>query len=39
MFNNLSTPEWLTLTLLIAVLAGAAIGFLWMVVGLFRAAA
>jgi ABC-type transport system involved in multi-copper enzyme maturation permease subunit len=37
MFNNLSTREWLTLALLIVVLAGAAVGLVWMAVGLFRA--
>jgi ABC-2 type transport system permease protein len=37
MFNNLSTREWLTLTLLIVILAGAVVGLVWMAVGLFRA--
>jgi ABC-2 type transport system permease protein len=37
MFNNLSTREWLTLTLLLVILAGAAVGLGWMAVGLFRA--
>ncbi|HTU90677.1 MAG TPA: ABC transporter permease [Gemmataceae bacterium] len=35
--NNFSTREWLTLSLLIVVLAGAAAGLVWMAVGLFRA--
>lgn len=37
MFNNLSVPEWLTLTLLLIILLGAAVGLVWMAVGLFRA--
>jgi hypothetical protein len=37
MFNNLSSREWLTLALLIVILAGAAVGLVWMAVGLFRA--
>jgi ABC-2 type transport system permease protein len=37
MLNNLSTREWLTLALLIVLLAGAAVGLVWMAVGLFRA--
>jgi len=35
--NNFSIREWLTLSLLIVVLAGAAVGLVWMAVGLFRA--
>lgn len=37
MFNNLSPREWITLTLLLVVLLGAAVGLVWMAVGLFRA--
>lgn len=37
MLNNLSPREWLTLALLIVILAGAAVGLVWMAVGLFRA--
>jgi ABC-2 type transport system permease protein len=39
MLNNLSLNgrEWLTLTLLALVFASAAVGFIWMAVGLFRA--
>jgi len=37
MFNNLNAREWLTLTLLIVVLTGAAVGLVWIAVGLFRA--
>jgi ABC-2 type transport system permease protein len=37
MFNNLSTQEGLTLTLLLVILAGAALGLAWMAAGLFRA--
>jgi ABC-2 type transport system permease protein len=39
MFNNLSLNgrEWMTLTLLILVLVGSAVGLAWMAVGLFRA--
>jgi ABC-2 type transport system permease protein len=37
MFNNLSVREWITLTLLLAVLVGAAAGLVWLAVGLFRA--
>jgi len=37
MFNNLSPREWITLTLLLAVVLGAAVGLVWMAVGLFRA--
>jgi ABC-2 type transport system permease protein len=37
MFNNLTEREWLTLSLLIVILVGAVLGFLWMAVGLFRA--
>ncbi|HEY7328207.1 MAG TPA: ABC transporter permease [Gemmataceae bacterium] len=37
MFNNLTEREWLTLSLLIVILVGAVVGFLWMAVGLFRA--
>ncbi|MGH7173334.1 MAG: ABC transporter permease, partial [Gemmataceae bacterium] len=37
MFNNLSGREWLTLTLLLVVVLGAAVGLVWMAVGLFRA--
>ncbi len=39
MFNNLSLNgrEWLTLTLLIVLLVSAALGLVWMAVGLFRA--
>lgn len=37
MFNNLSPREWLTLTLFVVLLAGAAVGLVWMAIGLFRA--
>ncbi len=35
--NNLSSQEWITLTLLAVVLAGAVVGAIWMCVGLFNA--
>jgi ABC-2 type transport system permease protein len=37
MFTHLSAPEWLTLTLLLIILLSAAVGLVWMAVGLFRA--
>lgn len=37
MFNNLSPREWTTLTLLLVVVLGAAVGLVWMAIGLFRA--
>jgi ABC-type transport system involved in multi-copper enzyme maturation permease subunit len=37
MFDNLNGHEWLTLSLLAAVLVGAAAGLVWLAVGLFRA--
>jgi ABC-2 type transport system permease protein len=37
MFNNLSPREWLTLGLLLVILVGAAVGLVWMAIGLFRA--